>query len=93
MSDEWRDASSELTDIERKAALESVLECANDPEAGIIRQLLGKEGKPLSEKQDAVFVRYIERALVERCGVRGCSELVPAGFSYCSGHAIKYGEE
>ena len=92
MTDEFSKAAKNLTDSERKKALESVLDNLNDPEAGIIRQILGDKSKPLTEKQMKVYEKYIEPALVEKCGAPGCKRFSLAGETYCATCAIEYGE-
>ncbi|MBX9936091.1 MAG: hypothetical protein K2Y10_05815 [Burkholderiaceae bacterium] len=92
MKDEFSQAAQNLTDSEKKKALESLLDNANETEAGIIRQILGKEGKPLTEKQNEVYKKHIEPALVEKCGVLGCTRFSIAGETYCATCAIEYGE-
>lgn len=91
MNDEWRKAAQNLSDSEKKTALENLQENANEPEAGVIRQTLGEEQKPLTKKQKHVYEKYIEPALVEKCGAPGCSSFSLAGESYCPTCAIKYG--
>ena len=91
MSDDWQKAAQSLTEVERESALKNVSENANNPEAGIIRQLLGKENKPLTEKQKYVYETSIEPTLVERCGNKGCNNFVPAGTNYCPTCEIEYG--
>ena len=91
MADDWRKAAQNLTEVERETALRNLLDNANEPEAGIIRQLLGHENKALTEKQQHVYETYIEQALVEKCANQGCSNLVPAGIDYCPTCEIKYG--
>ncbi|QTR54489.1 hypothetical protein [Thiothrix unzii] len=92
MTDKFSKAAKDLTDSERKKALESVLDNANETEAGIIRQILGEDGKPLTEKQKKVYEKYIEPALVEKCGALGCTRFSLAGETYCATCAIDYGE-
>jgi hypothetical protein len=94
MTDNWLRAARNLSDTERKTALKNLLENVNETEAGIIRQLLGDELKPLTEKQRYVYETHIEKALVERCGVPGCSNFVPAGTAsgYCQTCEVKYGD-
>lgn len=92
MEDEWRKAAQELTDSEREAALNSYLDSANEVEAGIIRQLLGKEGRQLTAKQQHVYDNRIEPSLVEKCGAPGCRKFVPAGTSYCATCSVEYDE-
>jgi hypothetical protein len=91
MLDDWREAARSLTEVEREAALRNILENANDPEAGIIRQLLGKDKKQLTEKQKYVYETNIEPALVERCANKSCRNFVHAGTDYCPTCKIKYG--
>lgn len=91
MTDGWRKAAQGLSDSERETALKNSLDCVGDTEAGIIRQLLGKDGKPLTEKQKYVYNNRIEMSLVEKCGRSGCSAFVPAGTNYCQTCEIEYG--
>lgn len=90
MNDKWIQAAKSLSDPEKEKALESLLENAGEPEAGVIRQILGEEQKPLTEKQQHVYKKYIEPALVEKCGTPGCSRFSVAGEAYCSTCAIEY---
>lgn len=92
MTDEWRQAAQNLSDPEKRKALESLLENVNEPKAGIIRQILGGEKKSLTEKQQHVYEKYIEPALVEKCGAPGCRSFSVAGETYCPTCAIEYGE-
>ena len=91
MTDDWRKAAQNLTDTEREAALKNLLESASEPEAGIIRQILGDEKKPLTEKQQYVYDKHIEESLVEKCGNKNCGSFVPAGVNYCPTCEIEYG--
>ncbi|HAS6997956.1 TPA: hypothetical protein I7280_24380 [Vibrio parahaemolyticus] len=91
MSNEWRKAAKSLTDEERIQALEHQLENMDGAEAGIIRQLLGDEQKPLSEKQQYIYHHNIEETLVEKCGRSGCNEFVVAGVGYCPSCEIEFG--
>ncbi|MDO6621200.1 hypothetical protein [Shewanella sp. 6_MG-2023] len=91
MTDPFLKASQGFADDERKAALEHQLEIVNETEAGIIRQLLGVEKKPLSEKQEYIYKNKIEPALAEKCGIKGCGQFVPAGTDYCGSCEIEYG--
>lgn len=90
MTDDWRKAAQNLTDTERETALKNLLELVNEPEAGIIRQLLGDEKKPLTAKQQYVYDSHIEEALVEKCRNKSCGNFVPAGVSYCPTCEIEY---
>ena len=91
MTDQFLKASQALADDERKAALEHQLEYVNETEAGIIRQVLGDENKPLSKKQEFVYKNNIEPTLVEKCGIKGCGQFVPTGTEYCGSCGIEYG--
>jgi hypothetical protein len=92
MSDEWLQAAQNLSDPEKKRALESLLETADEPQAGIIRQILGEEKRTLTDKQQLVYDKYIEPTLVEKCGGPGCKGFAVAGEGFCPSCAIKYGE-
>lgn len=92
MGDEWSKAVENLSEQERKNALENLQDIATETESGIIRQILGKEQKPLTDKQQLVFAKYIKPSLVERCGVPSCKNLVPSGEIYCATCSIEYGE-
>jgi hypothetical protein len=87
---EWRNAAQRLDDEAREAALKDRLEYVEEPEAGIIRQILANE-EPLSPKQQHVYDKYIEESLVEKCGAPGCKEFTRSGLTYCSTCEIKYG--
>lgn len=91
MSSEWRKAAKSLTSEELTQALKHQLENVGEKEAGIIRQLLGDEKKPLSEKQKYIYHHYIEETLVEKCGRPSCNNFVAAGVSYCPLCEIEYG--
>lgn len=92
MTDEFLKAAKNLTDSERKKALESALDNVSETEAGIIRQVLGNKDKPSTEKQKKVYENHILPALVEKCGAPGCSRFSLAGKIYCTTCAIEYGE-
>ena len=91
MSDEWRIAAQTLTDDQRKIALTNLLTVLGDVECGIIRQILGKDQKPLTEAQKYIYEKNIEPCLVERCDT--CNKFIPAGTNRCSICKIEYGEE
>jgi hypothetical protein len=81
-----------FTDEEKETALRNLLENnPQDAEAGIIRQLLGDEKKPLSPDQQEVYERYIEPGLAEKCGFASCGRFVPAGVDYCGTCEIEFG--
>ena len=67
------------------------LENVNETEAGIIRQIIGDENKPLSKKQEYIYKKEIEPTLAEKCGIKGCEQFVPAGTDYCGSCEIEYG--
>lgn len=90
-SSEWEQAVANLCDVEREEALRHLVEIADETRAGIIRQLLGEEQKPLSQAQQHVYKKYIEPELIERCGRSGCTTFVPAGTNYCPMCEIEYG--
>lgn len=90
MMSEWRKAAQNLCDSERKEALRELLRHAKDPEAGIIRQILGGSGKPLTAEQQHVYDKYIEESLVEKCGRPGCEKFMRTGKDYCSVCEIEY---
>lgn len=91
MPDDFLTASRSLSLNEKRMALANLLEFSGDPEAGIIRQLLGDKKKPLSKKQQYVFHNKIEPSLVEKCGCNGCVNFVIAGTSYCPSCNLEYG--
>lgn len=90
-NDERQTAAKNLTDDQRKSALENRSEYAREPEAGVIRQILGEEQKPLTAKQQNVYDNYIEPSLVEKCAIQGCKNLVPAGTDFCPNCEVEYG--
>ena len=92
MTSEWKKAAQNLTDEEKLQALNYLLENMDGAEAGIIRQILGNEEKPLSEKQQYIYDKNIEPSLVEKCGGPGCNEFVLAGQGYCPSCQIEYGD-
>jgi len=91
MTDKFKEAAQALSDEERTAALKDRLDYVNETEAGIIRQILGNEGKALSKKQEYVYTTQIEPSLVEKCGIQGCGQFVPAGTDYCGSCQIECG--
>lgn len=91
MDSGWRKAARSLTDEERIKALEHQQEYVAEKEAGIIRQLLGEEQIPLSEKQQYVYEKNIEETLVEKCGMSACDNFTVAGEGFCPTCEIEYG--
>jgi hypothetical protein len=92
MTDPWLQAARNFTDEEKETALRNLLENTPGAEAGIIRQLLGDEKKPLSPSpQQEVYERYIEPGLAEKCGFASCGRFVPAGVDYCGTCEIEFG--
>lgn len=91
MTDEWTEAARKLADDEKQRALENILDNSSSPEAGIVRQILGEENKPLTKKQQHVYENSIEPSLVERCGSQGCQNFTVAGDAYCPTCEIEYG--
>lgn len=88
---QWADAAKKLSDDEILQALEYTLEMGgNDTHCGIIRQKLGNEKKPLSAKQQHVYDNEILPSLVEKCGLNGCQNFVPAGTGSCGMCSIEY---
>lgn len=80
-----------LSQKERECALRHLLNNASDTEAGIIRQLLSPDRKPLSKKQQIIYENRIEPSLVEECGTNLCPNFALAGVDYCSTCSIEYG--
>lgn len=91
MKHDFIEAAKNLTDAEIRVALANLLEHASEPEAGIIRQLLGPEKKPLSEAQMNVYNKHILGALVEKCGNQSCKNFTLAGVDYCPTCEIEFG--
>ncbi|MGF1903436.1 hypothetical protein [Aliivibrio sifiae] len=91
MTNEWNEAVQQLSDDEIKQALQNQLEHMNETEAGITRQILGSEQKPLSQKQQSVYEKKIKPTLVEKCGNTGCGRFVIAGVFLCQVCEIEYG--
>lgn len=91
MKHDFIEAAKNLTDTEIKIALENLLENVREPEAGIIRQILGPEQKPLSEAQMNVYNKYIFGALVEKCANQSCKNFTLAGVAYCPTCEIEFG--
>lgn len=79
MEDEWSKAAKELTDPEREIALRKLLDSAGEVESGIIRQLLGKDGKELTKKQQNIYDSRIEPSLVENVGCQDAAYLFLPG--------------
>jgi len=92
MSDKFKEAAQNLCDDERTIALKERLDYVDATESGIIKQILGREGKPLSNKQKFIYQTKIEPTLVEKCGIQGCEKFVPAGTGYCDSCQIEYVE-
>lgn len=46
---------------------------ANQPEVGIMRQLLVDPNKPLTKKQKSVFDNHVVSSMVEKCGNQSCN--------------------
>lgn len=92
MSDnQWVDEAKKLSEYETLQALKNILEMGdNNTNCGIIRQKLGNEKKPLSEKQQYVYDHDILPSLVEKCGLNGCQNFVPAGTGSCQNCLIEY---
>lgn len=94
MSDnQWVDEAKKLSEDETFQALKNTLEMGdNDTHCGIIRQKLGDEQKPLSAKQQYVYDNEILPSLVEKCGLNGCQNFVPAGTGSCQNCSIEYND-
>ncbi|WP_440886733.1 hypothetical protein [Vibrio sp. WZ-1] len=92
MSFDFKAAAEQLTDDEREEALNHYLEIngGSDAESGIVRQLLGEESKPLSEKQKYVYENNVVPCLAEKCGIPSCTAIIPAGREYCPSCEIKF---
>lgn len=88
---EFATAAKMLSDDQRKEAMETLLDTVNETEAGIIRQILADPDKPLSEKQQAVFDKHIEPAMVEKCGRSGCSGFTMPEVELCPSCEAKFG--
>lgn len=88
---QWADAAKKLSEDEKLQALEYMLEMGgSDTHCGIIRQILGNEQKPLSAKQQYIYDNQILPSLVEKCGLNGCQNFVPAGTGSCQNCSIEY---
>lgn len=88
---QWADEAKKLSEDETLQALEYTLEMGdNDTHCGIIRQKLGNEKKTLSKKQQYVYNNEILPSLVEKCGLNGCQNFVPAGTGSCQNCSIEY---
>ncbi|WP_157958779.1 hypothetical protein [Salinicola sp. RZ23] len=92
MPDEWKEAAKELPDDEKRRALKYIAENSSGPMAGIARQILGEEKKPLTNNQKHIYEDSIEPSLVEKCGGPGCKNFAVAGDTYCPTCAIEYGQ-
>lgn len=91
---EFSDAAKKLSDAERRAAMEELLDTGmgTDEEAGIMRQLLAEPEKPLTGPQRFVFDNYIEPAMVERCSqYSSCNGFTMPGVGLCPSCAIRFG--
>lgn len=88
---EFAKAAKGLSDKQRKEAMESLLDTANEVECGIIRQKLAEPEKPLSAKQQAVFDKSIEPSMVERCRFySSCKGYTMPGVDLCPSCDIKF---
>jgi hypothetical protein len=63
----------------------------SEVEAGILRQVLGPEQKPLSSKQHRVYEKRIEPSLWETCGNCPAQIALGSGGGYCPTCEIEYG--
>jgi hypothetical protein len=88
---EFANAAKQLSDKQRKEAMESLLDTANEVECGIIRQKLAEPEKPLSPKQQAAFDRHIEPSMVEQCRFySSCKGYTMPGVELCPSCDIKF---
>lgn len=86
---EFEQAAKQLCPEQQREAMRNLVELANEPEAGIMRQLLAEPNKPLTPKQQHVFDQHILPSMVERCST--CSGFSLAGVAYCDTCAVEYG--
>lgn len=89
---EFEEAAKRLSEKQQKEAMESLLDTANEVEAGIIRQKLAEPKKPLSAKQQAVFDKHIVPSMVEKCRFySSCKGFTMPGVGLCDSCAIEFG--
>jgi hypothetical protein len=89
---EFENAAKQLSSKQQQEAMRILLESADDPEAGIIRQKLAEPDKPLSQKQQFVFDTKILPAMVEHCVNHAtCKGFTLPGGEYCDPCAVRLG--
>lgn len=86
---EFEQAAKRLCPEQQQEAMRNLLENANEPKAGIMRQLLAEPNKPLTPKQQNIFDKHILPTMVERCST--CSGFSLSGVQFCDSCAIKFG--
>lgn len=86
---EFEKAAKQLCPEQQQEAMRNLVDIADEPEAGIMRQLLAEPQKPLSPKQQNVFDKHILPSMVERCST--CSGFSLAGTAFCETCAVEYG--
>lgn len=86
---EFENAAMLLCPEQQQEAMRNLVEMADEPEAGIMRQLLVEPQKPLSPKQQNVFDKHILPSMVEKCST--CSGFSLAGVAFCDTCAVEYG--
>jgi len=86
---EFEQAAKRLGLDQQQDAMRNLVEDANEPEAGIMRQLLAEPDKPLTPSQQHVFDKYILPSMVEKCG-GGCGGYSLSGVEFCDSCAIRF---
>jgi hypothetical protein len=87
---EFEQAAQKLCPVQQQEAMRNLVEMANEPEAGIMRQLLAEPNKPLTPKQQHVFDKHILPTMVERCSTCKTGFSLAGGMGYCEVCAVKY---
>lgn len=89
---EFTNAAKLLSQDQQKEAMETLLDTANEIEAGIIRQMLAAPEKALSPKQQVVFDRHILPSMVEKCQYHSsCKGFTMPGVGLCPSCEIRFG--
>jgi hypothetical protein len=86
---EFENAVKQLCPEQQQEAMRNLVDMADEPEAGIMRQLLAEPQKPLSPKQQNVFDKHILPSMVEKCST--CCRFSLVGVAFCDICAVEYG--
>ncbi|MBD8696611.1 hypothetical protein [Stenotrophomonas sp. CFBP 13718] len=92
-TDPFVQAARNFVDSQRVQAMEELLQYESDMVddrcAGVLRQLLHPDQKPLTPNQQYIYDALIEPRLAEKCS--NCTTFVPAGVDNCQNCDIRYG--